>query len=59
MTGLLEPLWRLPPGVTPRAGFGVLLEVLVRGEVVAAGGFVVASAYGFVEDVAIVIDVGR
>ncbi len=39
------------------ASFVVLLEVLGRGLVVAAGAFVVASAYGGVKDLAGFVDV--
>ena len=43
--------------MTVRAMFRIIVEVLAWGAVVAAGGFVVAAADGFVEWVAVGIDV--
>lgn len=37
----------------------MLLEVLGRGEMVAAGRLVVATAYGLVDEVVIIVDVWR
>ena len=56
---LLQPGGGLAPVLTLGPRFGMELEVLRRGEVVAAGGFVVAAAYCFVYEAVVVIDVGR
>ncbi len=54
-----EPGGCLPPVFILRTGLRMLLEVLRRSEVVAAAGLVVASAYGLVNEVVGVIDIGR
>ena len=54
-----EPGRCLPPVFTLRTGLRMLLEVLGRGEMVAAGRLVVTAAYGLVYEVVGVIDIGR
>ena len=54
-----EPGGCLPPVFILRTGLRMLLEVLRRREVVAAAGLVVASAYGLVNEVVGIIDIGR
>lgn len=54
-----EPGGCLPPVFILRTGLRMLLEVLRGSEVVAAAGLVVASAYGLVNEVVGVIDIGR
>ena len=54
-----EPGGCLPPVFTLRTSLRMLLEVLGRGEMVAAGRLVVTAAYGLVYEVVGVIDIGR
>jgi len=56
---VLQPVGGLPPVLTLGTGLRVLPEVFGRGLVIGAAGFVVAAAYSGVEDVVIVIHVGR
>ena len=53
---LFQPGGGLPPVLGLR--FRMLLEVLVRGEVVAAAGLVVASTYCFVDKLVCIIYIG-
>jgi hypothetical protein len=53
----VQPLRSLPPVLGVRSGFRVVPEVLSRGVVVVAAGFVVASAYSFVKGISVVVDV--
>ena len=54
-----EPSGCLSPVIILRTGLRMLLEVLRGSEVVAAAGLVVASAYGLVNEVVGIIDIGR
>ena len=54
-----EPGGCLPPVFILRTGLRMLLEVLRGSKVVAAAGLVVASAYGLVNEVVVIVDIGR
>lgn len=55
--GLIQPLRSLAPVFCVGSGLRMVLEVLARGVMVVAAGFVVASAHGLVERIAVVVDV--
>jgi len=55
--GFVQPLRSLAPVFGVGSGLRMVLEVLARGVMVVAAGFVVASAHGLVERIAVVVDV--
>ena len=57
--GFVEPLGSLAPVFGVWFGVGVVLEVLAGGVVVAAAGFVVASAYSLVQGLVVGVNVER
>ena len=56
---VLQPVWGMPPVLTLGTGLRVLPEVFGRGLVIGAAGLMVASAYGGVKDIVIIVHVGR
>ena len=57
MDGFVQPLRSLAPVFGVGSGLRMVLEVLAWGVMVVAAGFVVASANGLVERIAVVVDV--
>ena len=55
--GFVQPLRSLAPVFGVGSGLRMVLEVLARGVMVVAAGFMVASAHGLVERIAVVVDV--
>jgi len=55
--GFIQPLRSLTPVFGVGSGLRMVLEVLARGVMVVAAGFVVASANGLVERIAVVVDI--